>query len=173
MINYDLKADEAFVFECEDISLDDGNRRNEKGNLVITSQNLIWAAKNMFGKAKSIYKYPLCDIKVYDGQAQVKLKEKLGELTRLDVFLKNDQLAFRIGEKKKARELANHINRLVTGSNRDLVAKSAVPGAAFVAETLKGTAGTIRNAIGVKPKQVTQTCAACGAQVSGVKGQTG
>lgn len=174
MINYNLNPDEAVIVECKDVLLNNGKFVNTRGDLVLTSQNLIWVTKNMFGKVKNLEKYSIANVKVYDNKAQVKAEEKIGTPTKLSIFFVDSQMTFDVAEKKKARDLVNSINKLVTGMEDEIIAKSAIPGTAFVAETLKGTIGTFKNAMGIKakdPEKVSQECPGCGASLSGIKGQ--
>lgn len=173
MADYNLDSDEMFIFECEDVTLDEKKMVNRKGSVVLTNKNLIWVTKNLFGKVKNIEKYPIKEIKIYDEKAQVTVKEKMGEEPKLLVFFKGFELTFIMESKTKARELANNINKCVTGSEADLLPKRSIPGTAFMAETLKGTVGTFVNAIGKKQKvaeKMSKSCPACGAKVSGIIG---
>lgn len=174
MDNYHLEPDEAVLTECENTTLEEGKLLNASGTLILTSKNLIWLTKNMFGKTKSVQKYPLTDIKIFNNEAQVKLDEKIGEYFLLSVFFKTAQLRFRLMERKKARELLNNINKLVTGSEDDLVAAEAIPGVEFIANAIKDTASTFMKAFGIKvnqPEPVTAKCGNCGAPISGLSGQ--
>lgn len=174
MDNYHLEPDEAVVVECESVTLEEGKLINTSGTLILTSQNLIWLTKGVFGKTKSVQKYPLTEVKIFNNEAQVKLDEKIGEDSLLSVFFKNFQLRFRLMERKKARELFNNIHKLVTGSADDLVSVSAIPGVDFIANTLKETASVFMKSFGIKmnqPEPVTTKCGNCGAPISGLSGQ--
>lgn len=174
MIDYDLRSDEAVLVECSDVTLNDGKLFSSAGTLVLTSRNILFATTNMFGKVKNIDRHPLSDVKVYDDKAQVKIDEKLGEPATITIFFKNGQISYTANEKGRAKEFVNQLNKVVTGREDDLVAKSAIPGTAFVAETLKGTIGTFKNAFGIKqkePEKCALNCPRCGASISGIKGR--
>ncbi len=169
-MDYNLQFDEAVLVECEDVSLDDGKLLAVKGNLILTNQNVIWAAKTMFGRIKEIQKYLISSVKVYDNKAQVKIEEKIGEPTRLTIHFQYQSIKFIVNEKVKEREFANSLNKIVVGTNTDIIPKHAIPGVAFIGETLKGTVIAFKNAIGIQ-KNTSQSCNTCGASISGIKGQ--
>ena len=82
----------------------------------------------------------ISDIKVFDNKAQITLKEERGSTPKIIVYFSKIQIAFEISDRAKAIDMANKINRVVTGTNQDLFVKRYLPGTEFIAETLKGTA---------------------------------
>lgn len=174
MDNYHLEPDEAVLIECENTTLEEGKLINASGTLVLTSQNLIWLTKGIFGKTKNIQKYPLTDVKIFNNEAQVKLDEKIGEYPLLSIFFKTSQLRFRLMERQKARELFNNVHKLVTGSEKDLVSVGAIPGVEFIANAVKDTASVFLKSFGIiakQPEPVTTRCENCGAPISGLSDQ--
>jgi DNA-directed RNA polymerase subunit RPC12/RpoP len=74
----------------------------------------------------------------------------------------------------EVKKWVNSINHLVTGNLEGLQVSEnlAIPGAAVVAETLKDTFDIFKGAfIPKRVEVVSQKCIACGAQISGNKGQ--
>lgn len=173
MLDYGLRSNEAVLVECTGVMPNDHKLFSSNGTLVLTSQNILFVTTTVFGKVKDIDKHPLSDVKVYDDTAQVKLEEKFGESPILNIYLKDGQLSYTMYEKGKAKEFVNQLNKAVTGRDVEIVNKSAIPGAAFVGETLKGTANAFKSALGIKPKEpekVAMPCTSCGATISGIKG---
>lgn len=158
------------MVECENVRLDNGNLLPNIGSLVLTNQNVIWATKTMFGRTKEIQKYLISSVKIYDNKAQVQIEEKIGESTLLTIHFQYQYIRFSIDEKVKAREFVNNLNKIATGIDNDIIAKHVIPGAAFIGETLKGTVLTFKNAI-KSHKNISQSCNAYGASISGIKGQ--
>lgn len=140
MIDYGLRPNERLIYECPDIVADKGKFRKEKGTLILTDQALIWFIKGAFERVKDTERYPLLDIKVFDNKAQITLKEERGSTPKIIVYFSKIQIAFEISDRAKAIDMANKINRVVTGTNQDLFVKRYLPGTEFIAETLKGTA---------------------------------
>lgn len=173
MLDYGLESNEVVLVECEKAVPRENNFFNTEGVLVLTNKNILWVTTNFFGKVKDIIKHPLSDIKIYDGKAQVKLEEKFGEEPVLSLYYKNGQISYRMYEKANVKDFVNQLNKTVTGSDEDIVVKGAIPGVAFVGETIKGTADAFKSAFGIKPKKAEQAaiqCTYCGAKISGIKG---
>jgi hypothetical protein len=117
---------------------------------------------------------------VFNGQAQVLLGKTRGGYPQIDVYLLNGQVGFGFNKKKEAVKRIASINKLITGNGAevDTLPSTAIPGAEYIAETLKGTMDTFKSALGIKskynnemPTKVAKKCCSCGASISGIKGQ--
>ncbi len=174
MDKYNLLPDEAVLVEIEDVHRKSKKIFQERGNLVLTNYNLIFAIKGgLTGSIKSLEKHPLRDIKVFREEAQVKYEKKFGEDAVLSVFLKNDSFSFVSAESGKLKDIVNEVNRLVTGSEKDVIFKKAIPGVGALAETIKDTAGSFVKGLGYKKKEkeLAVICTACNGSFTGIKGK--
>ncbi len=162
MVDYNLDSDEVVIVECEDIQSDS----RERGNLVLTNKNIIWASKNIFGKIKQITKRNINDIKIYEGRAQAKL-----ENGKLLIYFKNEQFAYYIYSRSKGKEIVNNINKILLDVNLNVDSRKALPGTEAIAGTIKSTLNVFKESLG-KNKMISKKCESCGASLSGKKGET-
>ena len=179
MIDYGLRPDEAFVCECENVMSRKSqlNMLDEKGMLVLTDKNILWITKGLFNRIKEIKRYSLSNVKVYRNKAQVFLKMEKNSAPNITVFFCDGQISLDMSDKDKAIDMANHINKLVMKNDEDIFAKRTLPGAEFIAETLKGTAIKVRDIFDFgnnepRRESAVRNCTRCGAYVSGIKGTT-
>jgi len=166
MDEYRLLPNEAVLFD------------NGEG-LMLTNLHIIQTtSKGLFKVTKSSKIFPLNQIKVYEGKAQVLLNEEDGII---DVYFLNEKMTFEIDGKKERREFVSKINEVLTGEKlsfgkEDI--KKKIPGTKFVAETLKGTVDTVMDVFGKdkepenKDVRVSQHCISCGAQITGFQGRS-
>jgi hypothetical protein len=157
-----------------------GVMANFTDELILTNLNIVLVRKGIFGNAKGIQIFPLNQVKVFNGQAQVLLGKTRGGSPQIDVYLLNGQESFGFNNKKEAVKWITNINKLITGNGAevDTLPSMAIPGAEYIAETLKGTMDTFKGALGIKsknnnemPTKVAKKCSSCGAPISGTKGQ--
>lgn len=185
MSNYTLMPTESFI-----INYDSVMNGNTRGELVLTNQNLVFVtSKGVFKTTYIPQRYPVSQIKMFNGKAQV----ILGKAGNMDVhfvngqetfkFVNNDALFSEKKAEKEAERWANAINQLLTGENLDVgtSADTAAIGTEMVTGALKGTIGAVKDAFGIKQnpqnqnvessKNSSNKCKFCGAPISGSAGQ--
>lgn len=167
MADLGLQPNEGILLQYEDVV-----HNHKSTELVLTNMNLISVEPKGLFKT-TVLKYPLNQIKVLNGQAQVSVIKMNDEWT-LQVLFKNGSELFRFpgefyerGKKKQtAEKLAEEISKMLTGH-------SAQPS---IDTSLKGGAKMALGALGIKvgksPENVTIKCMGCMAPLSGQKGQT-
>lgn len=175
MVNYNLQPNESIIMKQDPI-IHGGLMANFTDELILTNLQIVLVSKGMFGNLKGIQTFPLNQIKVFNGQAQVLLGKTRGGYPQIDVYLLNGQESFGFKNKREAVKWIANINKLITGNEVkvDASPSMAIPGAEYVAETLKGTVDTFKGALGIKskmPTKVAKKCSSCGAPISGTKGQ--
>jgi hypothetical protein len=189
MANYNLQPNESIIMKSDRVSHKEGIfSAYYTDELILTNLNIVLISKGAFGNTKNIQTYPVNQIKVFNGQAQAILgKQKTGS-PQLEVYFLNGQESFGFESKKEINKWVDNINQLVTGNPIDSKTSEskAIPGTEYIAETLKDTVDTFKEAFGLKTKinnsknvnsapaekvAVTQKCTACGASISGYKGQ--
>lgn len=182
MSKYNLQPNEFFILNSEYV------RRGEtRGELILTNLNLVYITSKGFFKTTYIPQlYPINQIKVFNGKAQV----ILGKDGNIDFHFINGQESFQFwnndtlfSDKKAEKEAGrwvNAFNQLITGqvSEIDTSVSPAMAAAAVIAGTIKDTFDTFKGALRVKSKNNNETptkaakkCSSCGASISGIKGQ--
>ncbi|WP_154604766.1 MULTISPECIES: hypothetical protein [Arthrobacter] len=110
--------------------------------LVLSSQNIILISKGMLGNTKGIEYFELNTIKNIGGKPQA-----IASGPKLDVYFLKGQDSFGFKTRREAKAWANSISKLLnanpeeSGTARD----RAIPGAAYVADTLRNTLGTFKD----------------------------
>ena len=167
---YELGADEIVIMQDAHVS------DSASGNvtLVLTNQSLIQVNKGFWGSEKSSEKYPLLDLKEYNGKPNVIVGKAKNGSAQLELYFTSFekyysfQAAF--AERKWANAIAKAYKARVVDVKKNEKAKSD-KGVLFA--PLKNTLGSAKNAIIPKtkaPKTKTVKCPKCGAELSGEKG---
>lgn len=171
-LNY-LDSDEVRLIEIAETYKNDTRFMTHKGDLILTNKNVIWVKKNIAGFPKSFEKYPLSELKIYDGKPQVGIVSKFGDYPALTFSFRDYEQSFKLilTQKIKAKEIITRINKMITNTASDVVEEKAIPGTAFVAETLKGTINTFKKSFGIKEKEAACQCPSCAATIRGIVGQ--
>jgi hypothetical protein len=187
MANYNLQPNESIIMKSDRVSHKEGIfSAYYTDELILTNLNIVLISKGAFGNTKNIQTYPVNQIKVFNGQAQAILAKQKNGSSHLEVYFLNGQESFGFENKKEINRWVDNINQLVTGNPVDIQASEskAIPGTEYIAETLKDTVDTFKEAFGLKTKtnisksvnstpaeKVAKQCTACGASISGHKGQ--
>jgi len=175
MDKYNLLPDESVILKSERVFLG-----NKLGELILTNFFIKHIITKGVVKAKYLTsQYPINEIKVYDGKASV----VLGKNNTLDIYLVNGSVSLRfysddffVGKKmnKESVQFASKINEIVTGEKVEIenANNRALPGSEIIADTLKGTLDTFRNAFKtpVAEEKIAKPCPSCTASISGSKG---
>ena len=181
---YSLAPNESIIMKSELVYCG-----KTSGELILTNLYLVHiTAKGTFKTTYTTQRYPVNQIKVFNGKAQA----LLGKSGDVDIYFINGQVSFTFSnnetlfsEKKAEQEAAkwvNAINQLITGENVEVnvSAKTAIPGTEMIAGALGGTVDAFKGALGFKSNKPASTelnekvaikCISCGASVSGNKGR--
>ena len=152
--------------------------------LILTNQSIIYISKGMLRNTKSVQRFPINQIKMYDNKPQVMLGKQSNGSPQLEIYFLNGQenFTFQSDGKKETIKWIDSIYQLLTGYSADIDSRDrpVIPRVEFVAETLKGTIDTFKGAFGIKTeKDVLETkskimkkCISCMAPISGMEGHT-
>ncbi|WP_368262768.1 hypothetical protein [Clostridium disporicum] len=184
MDKYNLQPNEYFILNNEHVY-----HGNTIGELILTNLNLVHITSKGIFKTTYIPKlYPINQIKVFNGKAQVILREA----GKIDIhfingmesfkFINNDALFNIKKAEKEASRWVNAMNQLITGqvSESDTLVSSEVTSTEVMVGAIKDTFDTVKGVFGIKPKseksskeseKVVKKCSYCGAPISGTKGQ--
>ena len=66
-----------------------GNHEFYTDELLLTNFNMIYIRKGFFGRIKNILKYPLDQVKVQNGQVQVRMAKNFRGTPQLQIYFKN------------------------------------------------------------------------------------
>ena len=169
MSDYNLYPNEAILLKSEDVF--QGIR---KGDLVLTNLAILWAEKNFFGKVKNVNRISFNQVKMYNGNPQVRLGKAGNGIPQLEIYIINGQEKFSLNNKLFAkREISkwvNEITQAITGHTPDK-SFTAIPGTEFVVDTLKGTVDAFTDSLGLK-KTISKKCISCKAPITGKKDET-
>ena len=180
MTKYILQTNESLIMKSEKV-LYGGVLSTYTNELILTNMNIVLIIKGVFGNSKDIRQYPIDQIKIFNGQPQALLTKQSNGRPQLEVYFSHGQEAFGFDNKKEVNQWVNNINKLVTGASHEFekIDSKAIPGTEYIAETLKDTFDTFIGGLGLKSKikgdkpteNVVKKCTACGAPISGYKGQ--
>lgn len=174
MANYTLSQNEGIILQCDTVM-----HNRKQSELILTNQNLI-CVESKPGFLKTTYnetKYPLNQIKVVNGQAQVFANSKSFTDSTLQVHFINNQVeefgflmnSFEFFKgNSAANDWVKQINYLLTGNEINNEKESSIIG------NIKNALGTvgIKTHNNKQPENVTIKCIGCMAPLSGKKGQT-
>ncbi|MDO4797974.1 MAG: hypothetical protein Q4A01_08140 [Coriobacteriales bacterium] len=151
---------------------------------MLTNQNIVYAQRGMFGKAKGYHAWPLSSIRIVDGIPQCRLDSSEFMEHKLEVSLQNELVSFVFGSleaKKEVRSWVNEISLLLVGHEAPEENLRATGVGAFtdgdaVAETFGSIFGSFENALTRKRAEeapvVARRCPSCNASVKGRIGTT-
>lgn len=185
MAKYNLLPNESIILKSESV-MHGGLMAAYTDELILTNQNIVYVSKGMFGNIKNVERFPVNQIKMYNAEPQAILGKQQNGQPQLEIYFLNGHecFAFQSSNKKEVVQWVHAICKLVTGHESNTVSPgsgSAIPGTEYLAETIKGTVDTFKNAFGIKSKatddgvsseKVTKKCIACSAPLTGSKGQT-
>ena len=144
-----------------------------KNDLILTDKALVLQRKNLFGKDTEALRFPLSDIAISNGQAQVRLGKKDSVTPVLDVYFRSGMESFCFRWEDEVKEWANEINTLLTGQPPIYRLNTWVEEMAGMAATLTGTVRDVKKALGIRSDvTVSAACPSCGASISGTEGET-
>lgn len=142
-------------------------------NVTLTNKRIIVSRIGAFGKSKFSFEKHISTVKVYNGEAQVKVASVYGTQTKIDIYLISEQLSFKMNGtgNTDAIRFANALNHVVTGTDVDIYSLSGNDtGMSAFKKAFFGISSAEAK------KQVNQKvairCSSCGATFEGLKGRT-
>lgn len=189
MDGLDLRPNEVVIMENDSVARGD-ERANLDGSLILTNQSLVYIRRKRgaFGgvSVKDTKRYPLGQIKVYQGRAQVRTGRARNGYPQVEIYLIGGQETFLFNKKKDAQTWAEALNDVINGvpveaspsdgmSNPDLDSLVGAFGAVFgsVTDSFKSAFddGADSSKSDTRGSRTTNKCSYCGAPISGTRGQ--
>jgi len=181
MANLNLQPNESIIMKGIRVYHGEGMFPQYNDDLFLTNLNIILISKGVYGNGTKTTSYPINQIKVYNGKAQVILGRSRNLIPQIEIFFMNGHETFGFMNKSDAVKWVDNINILLTGKEADPESKkmSGIPGTDLVTSVLSDTFGAMKDAISSKSRstsvspdvKVTIKCLACGAPLSGNTGQ--
>lgn len=186
MGSYNLEPNESIIIQSTSVLCEEsGFMPGYTDELILTNMNIIHVSKGMFGNKKGVQKYPLNQVKILNDEAQAVMVKNSNDTPKLQIYLINSKVTFKFQNsgKKEIAKYINEINKVLVGkesSQKSVANQSAIPGAEYLAETLKDTVGVFKNAFGIKskgiinakPEKITKKCIGCMSPLTGTKDQS-
>lgn len=182
MSAYNLKSNESLILKADRV-VHCNSKSNNFSELLLTNLHIVLiASKGIFGNNKSVQTFPIKQIKIFNGQAQVKLGKQRNGSPQIEVFFLHSQETFGFEKKKEAMNWIDNISQLLTGKAAEFTPaeRAVIPGTEVVAETFKSTIDVFKGTFGMKTKadskevtevNLTKKCVSCRAPLTGGSSQ--
>ena len=165
--------------------------------IMLTNLNIYCVSKGLLGNTKGVYKYPLNQLKKYNGRPQAVLGKLSNGTSTLDLYMidgSKESFYFNsLSNKRKINQWITEITKAVSGDEalnevngrESFVDPNSVAGAVVdVASQVKDAGVEILGSLGIKPgflksvaggssapERVSRKCISCSAPLVGVKGK--
>jgi|LSQX01.3.fsa_nt_gb hypothetical protein len=190
MAKLHLEREERIILQRENVLFLEGDPQ-KISEMFLTNQRIVCVGTRKTGLFKSEevkQSLRIDQINIIGGRAQASCEQKSFEDDpvlqigfrdgrRSFAFLGGDLLYLK--QKKEIASWIDAINHLLLNTptkTQDAYNATAIPGAAAVADLIRGTVGTFASAFAKEnrdqPKAVTTVCTSCGAKISGYQNQT-
>ena len=143
----------------------------QNSELILTNKNLIEGKRNLFGKVKEYAYYPLSEIRLVNGQPQVKVGKPDFMKYSLDVYFNASQASFAFSWEDEAQEWADSIVEVIAGRKVERNEFAWLEGTLAMAESVTGTISKMKRAVGIREAE-SCACPGCGAPITGFTGET-
>lgn len=164
MAVYDLDNDEAVILQTSGVF----TGTNASVDLILTNKNLIQVNKGFFGGDKGSIKYPLSELKVLNGKANILVGKARNGTKRLELYFSNCEVYYRFNAPFALNKWAGAIGK-AHKDRMDSIAKSQKAPKTSLLDSVKGTLDKI--VPGKEPQIKTCKCSKCGAELTGNKGE--
>lgn len=174
MIRLKLQPDEAMILQ--EVGVAHGTSTRYSDELYLTTRNIYYVDKGVFGNTKNIVCYPLSQLKIVDGYPQVMQGKKSNGLSTLDIYFTNggETFSFRGKNKPTIKKWVKEINKTLGYDEFNDTGTSAT-----TMGELKGAFNDAMSELGIHfqlGKKKSQTiinkkCISCSAPLMGYKGQ--
>jgi hypothetical protein len=178
VVKYELQRDEAIV-DSHDRVHHGGGPPMYNDQLILTNKNLVLVKNGIRSRSRGTFAFPLNQIKLFDGNAQVRVGKLWNGTPALEVYFLNGQEVIGFERAKDVGAFAQSINRLITGLDAP---PNSLGGVASITNALVGQVDTLKGMLGIAPSKpgtypagsanrVAGQCYACGAPLAGTQGR--
>lgn len=175
MAQIQLAANEYMLSELQNV-MERHGVLTKVGNLMVTNQRIIFSKTGAFGISKVAGEWPITDVKVFDGTAQVKVTSVYGTQTKLDIYLRSGQLSYFVNGagNSEVSVFANEVNHAATGTDEDVYSgEGNAKGLKAIAQVFRGSmAEEAQKVDKSKQQKIALKCPHCGGSFEGVRGKT-
>ena len=174
---FKLGPDEAVVLRMKKVGYGEGFQLPPMlgGNeLILTTQNLILLKKDLFGSTTDTLYFPLKDVKIVGGRPQVRKGNPAHMEYALEVYFNSGMESFRFEWESDIDNWVGHIVSIITGEPiKEESPEEMMADLLSMAEAIEAPVDKMRSIFGIKSTtQVSCKCPACGASLTGIKGET-
>lgn len=165
---YQLDQNEAVIMHASNVLC--GSSRVD---LILTNKNLIQVNKGFFGGDKDSQKYPLKDLKVLNGKANVLIGKSSAGQKQMELYFNGYERKYHFGamlaENKWSSAIIKAHKQLMDEIERE---QKAASGKGNILKSIAGTFDSAKEKVLPKkaPSMKTIKCPKCGAELSGEKG---
>lgn len=164
MAVYVLDNDEAVILQASGVYTDS----NASVDLVLTNKNLIEVTKGFFGGDKGAIKYPLSELKLLNGKANVLVGKSRNGSKRMELYFSTRELYYRFNTPFAINKWVSAIMK----AHKDRMAYIEKSQKQPKTSLLDSVKGTLDKMIPVKEAvKKSCKCSKCGADLSGIKGE--
>ena len=165
--------DEYILAELPQVT-QDGTFPAKIGKLTLTNKRMLFFKIAGFGNPKLSSEWPVSAVKAANGEAQVKVSNRFGTKTQIDIHLGVGLLSFLALGLNNADviKFANQLNHAVTNTDEDIYDETTQQSGASVRSVFKSALGhsaTEAKRVNRSAQRVSMTCLNCGAQVEGIR----
>lgn len=190
MARLHLERDERIILQREEVLFLEGDPK-KISEMFLTNRRIVCIGTRKTGLLRSEevkQSLPLEQINILGGSVQASCEQKsFDEDPILQIGFKDGKRSFAFlggdllytKQKKEIAAWIEAINHLLLNKpikTQDARNATAIPGAALVADLVRGTLGTFSSTFAKEekeqPKAVTSACTSCGAKMSGYQNQT-
>ena len=172
MFKLNLSPGEFVLAELDGLIESGGRFRSQTGKLVATNKNIFWVRNGALGNPKDAVAWSLKDLVIFNDVAQIKVSTKNGLAVFVDLYFTTGQHSFQstgIIDTSAARDFANAVNHIVTGSEVDIYSSIEEQ------PQKKGLLKSLFSESNVEVKRADKTkvaisCNACGGSFVAIKG---
>ncbi len=165
---YNLDNDEAVIMQTSGVSIG----AFQSVDLILTNKNLIQINKGLLGNAKDTFKYPLSDLKVLNGKANVLIGKSKNGSKQLELYFAGYERFYSFNSGSSENKWANEIIKAHKKRLAEIDSANKSSDGGGVTKTLKGALDVALNIIPIKKETVPKInkCPKCGAELTGPKG---
>lgn len=168
MSAYNLDNDEAVIMQTSNVSA--GTFQNV--DLILTNKNVIQVNKGILGNVKDTIKFPLSQLKVLNGKANVLVGKSKTGAKQLELYFAGFEKFYTFNSAFSESKWANEIIKAHKKRLAEIDNANKTSGDGSITKTLKGALDLALDKIPLKKETVPKTnkCPKCGAELTGPKG---
>jgi len=160
----ELDSDEAVIMQATGVIADS----KSSVDLVLTNKNIIQINKGLFGNEKSYDIFPLSELKLFEGKANVLIGKNRNGSKRLEIYLSFCELYYTFKSTHELKQWLNTITKVHKSLLAELDEKNK-KSVSLLIDSVKGKIGKIIP--GKEAQKKICKCPKCGAELTGIKGE--